>query len=96
MDKGRLVAAGSVAELIGASGSVYLEVDDVTRAQQVLQQMPMVKRVEPEPPGLTVGMNGGARSALVAALVHAGVGVETVTVRRRLEDAFLGMVEGDE
>jgi hypothetical protein len=32
---------------------------------------------------------------VVAALVHAGVGVETVTARRRLEEAFLGMVEAD-
>ena len=55
-----------------------------------------MKRVTPEPPGLTVSVNDGTRSALVAALVHAGVGVETVTLRRRLEDAFLGMVEGDD
>ena len=46
------------------------------------------------------GTHGRARRASpararVAALVHAGVGVETVTARRRLEDAFLGLVEAD-
>jgi ABC-2 type transport system ATP-binding protein len=95
MDKGKLVASGSVKELIGASGSVYLEVDDVPTALRVLQELPAVKRVEDESPGLTVVTDGGPRSDLVAALVRAGVGVETVTTRRRLEDAFLGLVEGE-
>jgi ABC-2 type transport system ATP-binding protein len=95
MDKGRLVAAGSVRELVGSSGAVYLEVDDVAAAERVLEELPMVKRIESDAPGLNVGMNGGKRSELVAALVRAGVGVETVTSRHRLEDAFLGLVEGD-
>jgi len=51
-----------------------------------------VRRVVPEPPGLAVELDGIQRSDLVAALVHAGVGVETVTARHQLEDAFLGMV----
>jgi ABC-2 type transport system ATP-binding protein len=95
MDKGRLVAAGSVAQLVGGGGTIYLEVDDVARAEQVLAALPEVKNVEHEPPGLTVSTNGGPRAELVAALVHAGVGVETVSLRRRLEDAFLGLVEGE-
>ena len=93
MDKGHLIAAGSVADLIGTSGTVYLEVDDVGAARRVLEQLTMVERVDNETPGLAVGINGGSRSELVSALVRAGVGVETVTARRRLEDAFLGLVE---
>ncbi len=96
MDKGRWVASGSVAELIGVSGSIYFEVDDVPAAERLLQTLETVTRVDAEPPGLTVGINGGSRAELVAALVHAGIGVETVMSRRRLEDAFLGLVEGDE
>ncbi|MFI5048189.1 MAG: ABC transporter ATP-binding protein, partial [Acidimicrobiia bacterium] len=95
MDKGHLVATGSVAELIGAGGGVYLEVDDAARAADVLAGLDGVQRVVPEPPGLTVETDGIARAALVAALVHAGIGVETVTARRRLEEAFLGLVEAD-
>jgi hypothetical protein len=34
-----------------------------------------------------------SRSELVAALVGAGVGVQTVMVRRHLEDAVLGLLE---
>jgi ABC-2 type transport system ATP-binding protein len=95
MDRGHLVAAGAVSDLIGTSGSVYLEVDDPVAARGVLERFDGVRRVTEEPPGLSVELNGTSRSALVAALVHAGVGVETVTVRRRLEDAFLGLVEAD-
>ena len=95
MDKGRLVASGTVLELIGSSGSVYLEVDDVPAALRVLHSVPTVTSVDEEPPGLTVVTGGGRRADLVAALVQAGVGVETITSRRRLEDAFLGLVEGD-
>jgi ABC-2 type transport system ATP-binding protein len=95
MDKGKLVASGSVVDLIGSSGSVYLEVDDVPAALRVLHSLPTVTRVDEEPPGLTVVTGGGRRADLVVALVQAGVGVETVTSRRRLEDAFLGLVEGD-
>jgi ABC-2 type transport system ATP-binding protein len=95
MDKGHLVAAGSVADLVGTGGAVYIEVDDPARATEVLFAVPGVRRVTAEPPGLSVDADGVGRPALVAALVHAGVGVETVTSRRRLEDAFLGMVEAD-
>jgi len=93
MDKGKLVATGSVEALIGSSGSVYLEVDDVAKARRVLEAMPSVRRVDDEAPGLAVATEGGRRSELVAALVQAGVAVETVTARRRLEEAFLGLVE---
>jgi ABC-2 type transport system ATP-binding protein len=93
MDKGRLVAAGSVADLIGDAGSVYLEVDDEAAARRVLEQLPIVTRIEPEAPGIAVSLEGGERSDVVAALVHAGIAVQTVTARRRLEEAFLGLVE---
>ena len=92
MDKGRLVAAGPVSQLIGTTGSVYLEVTNMRRATSTLKKLAGVRRVVPDPPGLTVELDGMKRSDLVAALVHAGVGVETVTARHGLEDAFLGMV----
>jgi ABC-2 type transport system ATP-binding protein len=93
MDKGRLVAAGSVSDLIGSAGAVYLEVDDRAAARRVLEALPAVRQVDDEAPGLAVSLDGGRRSELVAALVGAGIAVETVTARHRLEDAFLGLVE---
>jgi ABC-2 type transport system ATP-binding protein len=98
MDRGHLVASGSVPQIIGASASVYLEVDDVEKAIKVLGDIAGVERLTREPPGLSVALDGVQRKQLVAALVNAGVGVETITSRHRLEDAFLQMLagEGDE
>jgi ABC-2 type transport system ATP-binding protein len=93
MDRGRLVAAGTTAELMGANaGSVYLEVDDRDAAQRVLASVPGVQSVQHEGGGLTVELDGLPRAELVAALVHAGIGVQTVQARRQLEDTFLGLV----
>ena len=48
--------------------------------------------VQSEVAGLTVELDGLHRTEVVAALVQGGVGVQTVTVRRQLEDAFLNLV----
>jgi ABC-2 type transport system ATP-binding protein len=92
MDKGQLVTAGTVRDLLAVSTSAYLEVDDVEAARTALAGVPGVTRVTVETPGISVELDGAARSALVVALVNAGVAVETVTARHQLEDAFLGLV----
>lgn len=93
INKGRVIQAGSVAELTGAVASAYLEVDDRLLAKRVLSRLSGVGQVAEEAGGLVVQLNGAARTEVVAALVHAGVGVETVTSRRRLEDAFIALLE---
>ena len=50
MNRGKLVASGSVENLIGASRSVYLEVDDVERALNLLESIPGVSRIEETAP----------------------------------------------
>lgn len=92
MDRGHLVAAGTVAGLVAGSRWVYFEVDDPERATAVLEALPAVVGVTREPPGLTVELDGMPRSDLVATLVHAGIAVDTVAARNRLEDAFLGLL----
>ncbi len=96
MDHGRLVAAGTVRELTAAAGTAYLEVDDVAAATRVLGSLAGVRSVTAEPPGLSVALHDITRSAVVAALVGAGVGVDTITSRHRLEDAFLALTEAAE
>jgi ABC-2 type transport system ATP-binding protein len=96
MDKGRCLRAGTVAELTQAGASAYLEVDDVERARQVLAARRGVSRVTTENSGLAVSLDGASRAEVVRELVRAGVRVETVTSRRRLEDAFLGVLEEEE
>jgi ABC-2 type transport system ATP-binding protein len=92
MDKGKLVTTGTVASLTAGGGSAYLEVDDPQRARAVLGALPGVVHVSDEYPGLSVELSGAKRSDIVAALVGAGVAVETVSARHALEDAFMGLV----
>ena len=42
MNRGRLIRRGSVSDLIGASGAVYVEVDDRERGRAVLSRLPGV------------------------------------------------------
>jgi len=93
MNHGRLVAGGTVAELIGSSGSVYVEVDDRERARTVLAGVAGVQDVTHSGDGLIVELHSGRRSDLVAALTAAGVRVETIMQTQRLEDAFLDLLE---
>ena len=92
MDRGKLVATGTVAGLIASGASAYIEVDDPVRARAALSAMAGVERIEDESPGLVVRLAGATRPAIVAALVSAGIGVQTVTSRHALEEAFLGLV----
>ncbi|MEO6468811.1 MAG: ATP-binding cassette domain-containing protein [Acidimicrobiia bacterium] len=92
MDRGKLVATGTVADLVASGASAYIEVDDPVRARAQLEAMTGIERVEDESPGLVVRLAGATRPELVAALVGAGIGVQTVTSRHALEEAFLGLV----
>jgi ABC-2 type transport system ATP-binding protein len=94
--KGLVVASGRVEEIVGDSPSVQVDVSDVDTASTVLGGLPGIRSVQPDGNGaLVVDINGTSRAAVVAALVGAGVGVDRVVPRRRLEDAFLSLVGGD-
>ncbi|WP_326549703.1 alpha/beta fold hydrolase [Micromonospora sp. NBC_01813] len=92
VNKGRIVAAGPVDDIVGDSPSVQFDVSDVAAAEAVLDRLPGVRTVGAEGAGLIVDVNGTARSEVVAELVRAGVAVDRVVPRRRLEDAFLALV----
>ncbi|GAA1598393.1 alpha/beta fold hydrolase [Actinoplanes couchii] len=92
VNKGRIVASGPVNDIVGDSPSVQLDVSDVPAATRVLEELG-VKSVQTEgESSLIVDMNGTARSEVVASLVTAGIGVDRLVPRRRLEDAFLSLV----
>jgi ABC-2 type transport system ATP-binding protein len=92
VNKGRIVASGLVDDIVGDSPSVQLAVSDVPAAAKVLEKLG-VRSVTPDgPSALIVDMNGTPRAELVASLVRAGVDVDRVVPRRRLEDAFLALV----
>jgi len=93
MNRGRLVRRGTVSELIGSSGSVYVEVDDPVRAREVLARFPGVAAVQQQGDGLVLDVRDGRRSDLATALVNAGLRLETIMPTQRLEDAFLELLE---
>jgi ABC-2 type transport system ATP-binding protein len=93
IDRGTLVASGTVQDIIGAGQSVEFDVDDRARAEDVLRALHGVLGVQASERGLVVDLDGIKRSEVVAALVHAGVAVDAVVPRRRLEDAYLSIVE---
>ncbi|RZS91027.1 ABC-2 type transport system ATP-binding protein [Motilibacter rhizosphaerae] len=93
MNRGEVVASGTVEELVGDSPTVLLDVDDGARAGQVLDGLGLVWSDEEDE--LVVETAGRPVALVVAALVEAGVGVRRVQPRRRLEDAFLALVGGD-
>jgi ABC-2 type transport system ATP-binding protein len=91
--KGEIVASGPVEEIVGDSPTVQFEVSDVDAAGEVLRGLAGIRSVAADgTAGLVVDINGAHRSDVVAALVKAGVGVDRVVPRRRLEDAFLALV----
>jgi ABC-2 type transport system ATP-binding protein len=96
MHKGEIVADGPVADIVGDSPVVQFDVSDVPAASEVLDALDGVRSVaEDGRGGLVVDLDGTARSDVVSALVRAGVGVDRVVPRRRLEDAFLALVGGE-
>src|SRR2546423_1064745 len=95
VDHGTLVAAGTVADIIGSSQSATIEVDDGARAATVLRALPGVANVSVDDRTLVVDLDGVRRSDVVAALVHAGIAVESVIPKRRLEDAYLSIVQDE-
>jgi ABC-2 type transport system ATP-binding protein len=92
MNRGRLVAEGTVSELIGTGGSVYVEVDDRERARALLENLASVAKVQIQGDGLVIELRDGRRSDVAAALVGAGLRLETIMPTQQLEDAFLDLL----
>nr|MBA3339783.1 alpha/beta fold hydrolase [Geodermatophilaceae bacterium] len=95
MHHGKLIAQGSVEEIIGTGGAVLLGVDDPVAARALLSSIAGIRQLEDDDDGLIVDLNGYPRGQVVQRLVSAGIGVERVIPRRRLEDAFISLVEED-
>ncbi len=103
MHKGKVVAAGTVAEIVSADGRVVLRVDEPETAVQVLRALPGVGSVTVMPG--SEGSNSAEVQAdlekvpsadAVRSLVGAGVAVSAIAPRNRLEDVFLALVETSE
>ncbi len=92
MHLGRRLAAGTVREIIGDGAALVVGTAEAERAVTVLRELGGIESAEPHQDGVIVQPNGLATSAVVAALVGAGIPVDRVAPSRRLEDAFLALI----
>jgi len=95
MAKGQKIAQGTVEEIVGTGGAVLIGLADdadAGRAVQVLSGLPGVGEVERTEEGLVVDLGATGRATALTALVTAGIAVDELSPRRRLEDAFLLLV----
>ncbi|MBO0689722.1 MAG: ABC transporter ATP-binding protein, partial [Candidatus Dormibacteraeota bacterium] len=93
--RGEVVAAGPVDDIVGESAWVQFDVSDPERAAQVLERAGAAGLAREGRRTVVADLDGTPRATVVAALVEAGVAVERVVPRRRLEDAFLALVGGE-
>ncbi|MFF2144176.1 alpha/beta fold hydrolase [Kitasatospora sp. NPDC058190] len=97
MDRGRLVTAGPVGEIVGAGELLMIGVADSCDPESVVAKVGALAGVgsaEAVEGGLLVRLDGLAASELLAELVRLGVPVESAGPQRRLEDAFLSLIGG--
>jgi ABC-2 type transport system ATP-binding protein len=94
MDMGKRLAAGPVGDIVGAGSGIVVGTTQAQRAVTVLAGLDGIDGAERHPDGVLVHPNGVAASAVVAALVGAGIPVDRVMPNRRLEDAFLALIAG--
>ena len=92
MHKGRLVAAGLVDDIAQGGGEATFKVDEPVQAATVLRGLDGVQDVHVDGELVHAGLNGTPRAVALGELVKAGIMVDQVGPRRRLEDAFLELV----
>ena len=92
MARGRLLAAGPVAELAGESTELTIEVTDVEAALHAVHRLDGAEALMTAPGTIRVLPAGNGPEAVVAAITEHGIGIRSVTRGRHLEETFLEMV----
>jgi ABC-2 type transport system ATP-binding protein len=91
VQRGRLLASGSIGELVGTGRTVVVETDDRDRARTVLARHLTPGSIEASGAGLAVTLGGHEPADLVTWLVGDGLRIQALTPRGKLEDAFLSL-----
>jgi ABC-2 type transport system ATP-binding protein len=96
MDRGRLVSAGPVAEIVGSADTVLVGVTGGVSQHLVdeVAALPGVATAVREEDGLLAVLDGMTAPELVAELVRLKVPVDRIGPHRGLEDAFLTLIGG--
>ncbi len=92
INQGRVIAAGTVDELVSASGEMSFTVDDPTAAARVLGGLSGVNDIEILGNQVHADLAETPPAEAIAALVRAGVFLTQAAPRNRLEDVFLDLV----
>jgi ABC-2 type transport system ATP-binding protein len=87
---GKTIASGTVDELVAASGEMVFGVDDTEAALVVLREL--AGDIELTEAGVQADLGDRPAAEVVAALVGAGVAVNSAAPRNRLEDVFLALI----
>jgi ABC-2 type transport system ATP-binding protein len=83
-----------VADIVGDGAALLVGTTQAGRAVSVLRGLSGIDSVHARSGGVQVQPNGMPASAVVAALVGAGIPVDRVGPSRGLEDAFLALIDG--
>src|SRR5262245_50493037 len=94
MHQGRRGAAGPGADIVGDGAALLVGTTQADRAVSVLRGLAGIESVGLHADGVQVQPNGVPAATVVAALVEAGIPVDRVGPSRRLEDAFLALIDG--
>ena len=92
MARGRLIAAGPVAELAGESNELTIEVTDVDAAVHAVLGLDGTEAEILAEGTIRVLPSHNSPETVVAAITAAGIGIRSVTRGRHLEETFLAMV----
>jgi ABC-2 type transport system ATP-binding protein len=91
---GRIVASGSLDDLTRQSNMLYLEVSNSAAASSVLQKAVGVVSVRDEGTGIVVDLAPWMqRETIPRILLNSNIDMTAMMPRRKLEEAFLGMLE---
>jgi ABC-2 type transport system ATP-binding protein len=93
MSAGKLVASGTVAEIVARASTMVIDVTDRDAARHILEQRGL-SPTETDT-GLRVGLGAQPRGDVLASLVSAGVSVTRFAPEHGLEEAFLDLVGGN-
>lgn len=96
MSRGRTIAAGTVAEMVAASGEYTIGCDDPERAAGYLRGLGSVGEVQVTASGVTVDLGALGLSAVLTGLLAEGCAISSAAPRNRLEDVFLELVGSGE
>ncbi|MCD9141191.1 alpha/beta fold hydrolase [Streptomyces albireticuli] len=96
MDRGRLVTAGPVAEIVGSGDTLLVGVEGELPepVAEKVAALPGVASAVRGEDGLLVRLDGMSAATLLVELVRLEVPVARVGPHRRLEDAFLTLIGG--